>query len=190
MDKNGSLLCVPVKVTGIGCSFFSSCVLLGESFVLTHAVPVNGDWSCTERRKCPILKAAWQGDSWEDLCCWCTSLRFERFLLLPDFLSQSLLPVSSALLLWEVKLITSVISHTWQGMSSFWPQFDCGWDLFWELHLAKAEAEEEANTCAACSLCSAILMVPCYLHNGWTWLCNPWCCYSFHVITKAVKISC
>lgn len=87
MDKNGSLLCVPVKVTGIGCSFFSSCVLLGESFVLTHAVPVNGDWSCTERRKCPILKAAWQGDSWEDLCCWCTSeiwaLPFIAWLFIP-----------------------------------------------------------------------------------------------------------
>lgn len=189
MDKNGSLLCMSVKVIGIGCSFFSSCVLLDKSFVLTHAVPVNGDWSRTERRKCPILKAAWQGDSWEDVLLvhifetW--ALLFIAWLFIPRPLYRVF---CSSIMRSEINNL--LISHTWQGMSLFWPEFNCGSDLFWELQLAKAEGEEEANTCTAYSHWNAILMVPWYLHNDWTWLCNPQCCYSFHIVTKAVKISC
>lgn len=39
MDKNGSLLYMTMKVTRIGCSFFSSCMLLGETEVCadTHS---------------------------------------------------------------------------------------------------------------------------------------------------------
>lgn len=82
------------------------------------------------------------------------------------FLFWGLLTMTSALLLWEVKLLISLISHTWEGMSSFWPKFNCRWDLFWELRYANAEGkEEETNSCVSYSLWNVVLMVPWYSYN-------------------------
>lgn len=92
--------------------------------------------------------------------------RLRHFFSLPDFLFWGLLTVTPALLLWEAKLIISLISHTWEGMSLFWPKLNCRWDLFWELCYAKAGGEEkETNSCVAYSLWNAVLMVPWYSYN-------------------------
>lgn len=58
--KGQEQLCMTLKVTEVAWSFFSPCMLLDEAEGCADTCSsANGGWSCTERRKCPILKAVW-----------------------------------------------------------------------------------------------------------------------------------